>query len=699
MTVPHAFAQEYDLSALSLVTPRGCEFEMYVTPRYREHYERNQYEQFSACLLSSILRRTQLFLDIGASYGFYTLLARSRHPHLEIIAVEPTPKTCAVLNRNVDRIGRSKISVHEVAISDASGSRQFNVSLASDSCGFFQHPNVGTLESIVVATTTVDSLLRDYAPCPLMIKIDTEGNELAVLKGMTETLDRFPDIKLLVEFCPATLRSANVEPAELLSDLDQLGFTPFILDEKRQRFYLAKSADYLRWTNESYANLYCVRKERSLNLCFFSHSAQYEGAERVLLELVDDLIVDYDSVCSVILPSPGPLAAALGKAGAATIIAPYSWWCRPGAGHALTEAQKSHLIRESAKVVMACAVEDIRRADPDIVWSQTMVIPWGAMAAAHLKKPHVWYVTEFGERDHKLEFFAPLERISREIELGADLIYTCSKAVADELFPGNLEKRVQTLYCFPRTITNNERPAGPEQRFFKIPGAVRLGIFGSIQPQKGQEDIILAVGELVRRGRNVELLLAGNQIPEYRHHLDDIVIRHRLSEHIHFAGMLQDPSPAMDAAEIIVICSRCEAFGRTGVEAMMLGKPVIYPNTGGILEYMLEGQTGLSYTPGDISALVEGLEELIAEPSRRSTMGRFNQMHASKLFNKECFSGNVYQRLIELRTSDTSKVIIPGTIQSAVNSVTALPIGNGIRRNEPCLCGSGKRFKHCHGSY
>jgi len=46
----------------------------------------------------------------------------------------------------------------------------------------------------------------------------------------------------------------------------------------------------------------------------------------------------------------------------------------------------------------------IRLLDPDVIWSQTMVIPWGAVAAAILGKPHVWYVTEFGERDHQLQF-------------------------------------------------------------------------------------------------------------------------------------------------------------------------------------------------------------------------------------------------------------------------------------------------------
>jgi FkbM family methyltransferase len=698
--VPRLFAHEYDLDALHLLTPQGHDFRMYVTPRYREHYENNSYEQFSARLISSLFRRAELFVDIGASYGFYSLLAGSRHPDLDIIAVEPTPITCEVLKRNVDLLGSSKITVRQLAVSDSIGSRRFNVALASDSCGFFDHPNVGTLQSIDVETTTVDALLKDRACCPLVIKIDTEGNELAVLRGMAETLERFPDIRLVIEYAPKILRAANVEPKALLEHLDRLGFLVFILDEQRQRFYRAKPEDdNLKWTRRDYSNLYCVRKQHALNVCFFSHTSNLAGAERVLLELVDDLIVDYGAVCSVVVPSWGPLADSLAKIGAALIVAPYSWWCKTGSIH-LTEAQKSDNIRQSNKAIATCAVPDIRLVEPDIIWSQTLVIPWGAMVAANLRKPHVWSITEFGKLDHGLVFYSPLENTLREIEAGSDLIYTCSKAVAHELFPVASDELVRTLYCLPRVRENQNESDGQQEQYFRVPGAVKFGIFESVQPEKGQEDILLAVAELTRRGHNVELLVAGYEMStEYRRRLDDVIARDRLSERVRFVGMLSDPYPAMRATDIVVMCSRCEAFGRTGVEAMLLGKPVIYPNTGGVQEYMIEGQTGLSYAPSDIDGLVDRIEQMIADPSRRAVMGNFGKVHASKLFTKDRFSGEVNRTLLKLRERGNASARIPATIEQYVSSAATSSemFGGNIRRNDPCPCGSGKRFKHCHG--
>ncbi len=89
-------------------------------------------------------------------------------------------------------------------------------------------------------TTTVDALLADRAPCRAIIKIDTEGNELAVLRGMEKTLERFPDLRLVIEFCPGTLRSAGVEPRALLEEIERLGFDAFLLDERRRKFYRAR---------------------------------------------------------------------------------------------------------------------------------------------------------------------------------------------------------------------------------------------------------------------------------------------------------------------------------------------------------------------------------------------------------------------------------------------------------------------------
>ncbi len=399
----------------------------------------------------------------------------------------------------------------------------------------------------------------------------------------------------------------------------------------------------------------------------------------------------------MVLPSVGPLAAALAELGAAPIIAPYSWWA---AGPENPQQSIVQTLGSSAQSIVRAAAPDIRLLDPDVIWSQTMVIPWGAMTAAMLGKPHVWYVTEFGARDHGLEFISPIRQTAREILQSSDFVYTASKVVAQELFPGASANQVQTLYCNVRIPDAGREPQVPQEPFYRVPGAVKLGIFTNINPSKGQEDIVRAVVELAKRGQNVELLLAGYEKPAYRQLLDQIVKQNGLAGRVHFAGHLTNQYQAMRQADVVVMCSRNEAFGRTGVEAMLLGKPVVYPNVAGPLEYSIDGETGLSYAPGDLAGLVGCLKQLIADPARRETMGQRGRAHAEALFTKGGFSGSVYETLLKLRSKAKPVARMPATLAQNIfaDVAAASPDYGTVGRNDPCPCGSGKKYKHCHGA-
>ena len=234
---------------------------MYITPRYREHYEQLPFEEFSADLVSMLLSRMRLFIDVGAHYGFYALLAGKRDSSLEVIACEPTPETCKVLARNVALNGLKNVSVQQIALSDKDGTASFNISLSSDSCGFHANPVALPLRQVEVVAKRMDSLLADHVACPTLVKMDTEGHELAVLRGLSNTLARFPDLQLLIEFNPLMQKAAGYPEEALLSHLQALGFTVCLLDEKERRAIRVDSQEQLSELVKitGYANLYCLR--------------------------------------------------------------------------------------------------------------------------------------------------------------------------------------------------------------------------------------------------------------------------------------------------------------------------------------------------------------------------------------------------------------------------------------------------------
>jgi len=221
---PSDFQHEYDLTALQLIRPGGHSFEMEVTPRYLHHYVHNSYEPFTADLLANLLFSQRLFIDVGAHYGFYTLLAATRHSRLEVLALEPVQESYTVLTRNIERNGVKGVRALQRAASDCDGRALFNISLSSENCSFYPHPVAPPVYQIEVDTMTIDTLLRDHAPCPTVIKMDTDGHELKVLEGMKDTLARFRDLSLVVEFNPKMLKRAGHAPEDLLEKLERLGF-------------------------------------------------------------------------------------------------------------------------------------------------------------------------------------------------------------------------------------------------------------------------------------------------------------------------------------------------------------------------------------------------------------------------------------------------------------------------------------------
>lgn len=399
------FEHEYDLEALERIRPLGCDFEMLVTPRYLGHYVANRYEAFAAALMGAMSKSHRLFLDIGAHYGFFSLLAAAHNPEIEILALEPVPETHEVLVRNfaLNRLARAEALRR--AASDRAGGTRFNVSLSSDNCGFYPHPLAPPIGEIEVELVTVDQLLASREPCPTLVKIDTDGHELPVLAGMAETLARFPDLKLLIELNPKMQRLAGHEPEELVAELNRLGFEVYLLDESARRAYrMGRPAAWreLMAHPESYVNLYCCRRETSLSVCFFSHSCTLADAGRGLLKLAAELVEDHGAICTVVLPEEGPLKHDLERVGAATLVAPLAAWCNTPDDTVGTEPRSADFgerLAPSARELLGEPLRELRRIDPHVLVTNTLVVPWGAFLAPILGRPHVWHVGEIGDID------------------------------------------------------------------------------------------------------------------------------------------------------------------------------------------------------------------------------------------------------------------------------------------------------------
>src|SRR5581483_26872 len=234
-------------------------------------------------------------------------------------------------------------------------------------------------------------------------------------------------------------------------------------------------------------------KDKPLSVCFFAHSAQLAGAERSLLELVRELVSGHGVQCSVVLPGAGPLDQALKRVGATTIQASYPWWCESPGGNAAngTDRLKSGLVTMLRSVLPA-----LKHINADVFVTHSLVVPWGAVAASLLGRPHVWSICEYGERDFR--FFLPFETVIKEVAASSELVFTATERIRRTLFQQLTDERCRALYRhipIPSS-TSGQTASGT----YVCAGAIRLGVFGTLTENKGQEDAVRAMGLLMAAG-------------------------------------------------------------------------------------------------------------------------------------------------------------------------------------------------------
>jgi FkbM family methyltransferase len=183
--------------------------------------------------VAKLLQKTFLpgavFLDVGANFGFYTVMAGAQvGPAGRIYAFEANPFLIKFIKDNVWINGLSdRITIINKAVSDQSGNAQFKFSFSGIGGGFLSTGEGRTLTDttdhfIEVPLTRIDDVLPSDLSVDC-VKLDIEGAELAALRGMSNVIARSPTIKIVLEFFPKLLSRGSGGAEKVLDALEQVG--------------------------------------------------------------------------------------------------------------------------------------------------------------------------------------------------------------------------------------------------------------------------------------------------------------------------------------------------------------------------------------------------------------------------------------------------------------------------------------------
>jgi FkbM family methyltransferase len=146
-------------------------------------------------VLAELVEPDDVFYDIGANVGFFTVLgAHLVGPEGRVVAFEPLPAAAAALRRNVAANSFSTVHVVEAAVDDHSGEAMLHLPSTERSTGARLKRKAGSgseASRLRVKVVAIDEqIAAGELPVPDVIKLDVEGAELRVLDGMRETLAR-----------------------------------------------------------------------------------------------------------------------------------------------------------------------------------------------------------------------------------------------------------------------------------------------------------------------------------------------------------------------------------------------------------------------------------------------------------------------------------------------------------------------------
>jgi len=339
-----------------------------------------------------------------------------------------------------------------------------------------------------------------------------------------------------------------------------------------------------------------------MNVLICSSNGDVSGASLSMLRLARHLRDDLNINVSISVPCNGEIEKmAIDEGIPNHIVREVRWtWAVPYGECAPIKSRIGLLVK---KAINRKAIRQfkyiLKQEKIDIVHINTLTCHCAAVAANELGIPVVWHIREFLEEDIGVYFWD--KEYAYELIRKSKRIIAISQSIFDKYSKCLVSDRiVKVLNGIDATIYGVE-----DHKLFNDKN-IHIAIIGMVKEAKGQLELIRALGLLYSKGvSNFIVEIVGSGDLEYIEKLKETAKQCGISEKVIFLGQIKDVRSILKKTDIACVCSKMEAFGRSTVEAMMAGCLVIGANTGGTVELISDGDTGLLYQQGNVNSLAD----------------------------------------------------------------------------------------------
>ena len=285
---------------------------------------------------------------------------------------------------------------------------------------------------------------------------------------------------------------------------------------------------------------------------------------------------------------------------------------RVGLGVVSTSTHIGQAIRHNIRRVI-CLRQALRRANPDMVISfldTTNVLT--LMASRGLGIPVI--VSERND-PHQRSIGMAWNGLRSVLYRHADAVVVQSCAARDWALR---LQGIKTIHVIPNPV--NPMLNESEQASSRHGSSHTIVAMGRLVRQKGFDILIEAFGRCVVKHTGWSLIILGEG--EERLNLERLAAEQGITDIVRLAGLVPDPALILRQAGLFVLSSRYEGFPNALLEAMACGLPVIATDCpSGPQEIIRDGIDGVLVRPGDVEALVEAMDRLMADSDERRRLG------------------------------------------------------------------------------
>ena len=219
------------------------------------------HEPHETSLVKKKVKKGDVVLDIGANIGYFTLIfAKLVGEEGKVFSFEPDPTNFALLKKNIKINGYKNIIPIQKAVSNKTSKIKLHLS-KSNYANHTIYDKKHNHKSIDVNVIKLDDYFNTYKGKIDFVKIDTEGVEEKVIKGMPNILNKNKNLKILSEFWVHGMDQAGIKPENFLKSLIKHNFEMYKVNEKLEQTNIKELLKIYTPKKGNYTTLYCYKKQ------------------------------------------------------------------------------------------------------------------------------------------------------------------------------------------------------------------------------------------------------------------------------------------------------------------------------------------------------------------------------------------------------------------------------------------------------